>query len=382
MLNIPILMYHSVNDAPLENPLGRLSISLDEFDAQLKAIVSLGFEFVTISQLLDAARQGYANDRKWAVLTFDDGYLDNLLNAAPILESYGARATVFVSPAFICDGRVRSIADVPNGWGYLNWAELQALYRSGTFDVQSHTLTHDHVFVSDRVVDVYTADKFDRYYWLTHLLEPDTKKAWEGDVSPFATVVPDGYPIFEYDRALAGRRFFPSDQFVRACVAAYEGGGEAEVRRLAAAQIEKGRLESAEELGRRLEAELTRSKRIIEGRLRSEVSTVCFPGGTYNDVVLQHAERAGYVAFFRSSRDAPRDNRSALTALALPPNDARPIGLSRISFSRDYPRTYLRRQAAFWNARLKLRAYMQPGRRQVLFPMLRSIRNVFYQGSG
>lgn len=39
--------------------------------------------------------------RPMYALTFDDGYLDNLTNALPILETYGCAATIFITTGFI-----------------------------------------------------------------------------------------------------------------------------------------------------------------------------------------------------------------------------------------------------------------------------------------
>lgn len=376
MIDIPIIMYHSVNDQPSENPLGHLSVSSCEFEAQLRGLADSGFEFTTLAALQSMAELGRLEDRRWIVLTFDDGYLDNLLFAKPILEAFGASATVYVSPDFVDDGRVRSLTEVPNAWGYLNWAELRLLEDSGTFDVQSHTLTHDHVFLGDRVVDVYTSEKFGEYYWLTHLLAPETKPQWQGDVSRFATVVPDGYPIFQHGRALAGRRFLPAPDFVAECLTAFQRGGEEEVMNHATSP-DRGRLENAEDCRRRLHRELADSKLLIEGRLAKPVESVCFPGGVYDDYVLQEAARAGYRTFMRSSRAVANRNLTALADVCSNSSSSCLVGLSRIGFTRDYPRRYFRRSSAYWNARLKVHSFIRPARRHSVLRLARGVRNGF-----
>jgi peptidoglycan/xylan/chitin deacetylase (PgdA/CDA1 family) len=372
MQDIPIIMYHSVNDRPADNPMGHLSISPPEFEAHLHALTRLGFEFITMAGLLEMAGAGRLGDSRWVVLTFDDGYLDNLLHAKPILDAFGAKATVFVNPDFVADGQVRTLSDVPNGWGYLNWQELELLERSG-FDVQSHTWSHDRVFLGSRVTDVYTAEKFPRYYWLTHTLVPRTKPEWQGDVSRFASTVPDGYPIFEHGRALSGPRFLPDPDFVSDCIDAFQRGGDTKVLRLALNGRTNGRLEEMDEYHDRLERELANSKRVIESRLGKGLDTVCFPGGVYTEPALEAAARAGYAAYFRSSREPRVDNRESLTTFS--PRSRELVGLSRISFSSDYPRRYLRGPSAYLNASLKMYTFSHPGPARPLLRLARVLRD-------
>jgi hypothetical protein len=380
--DIPIIMYHSVNDHPSDNPLGHLSVSTCEFEAQLRAVVKGNFEFVTMTSLLDIARTGHLGEGRWAVLTFDDGYLDNLLYAKPILEALGAKATVYVCPEFVGSGRARTLADIPNGWGYLNWEELRLLEDSGLVDVQSHTLTHDQVFVGPRVLDVYTADKFFDYYWLIQALFPETKVEWHGDVTRFASLIPDGYPIFEHDRALAGRRFHPDEGFIADCLAAFEAGGHEEVLRLASVRPAPGRLETVEEYDDRCYSELVRSKRAIEDQLDKQVETVCFPGSGYTEEALHHAGRAGYTTFFRSSKEVQSNNRRNLEVLSSRSASHAPLGLCRLSFSRDYPRKRFRRSKAYWNARLKMQGFMRPGQGQPILSLARNVRDSWRRIAG
>jgi peptidoglycan/xylan/chitin deacetylase (PgdA/CDA1 family) len=74
------------------------------------------------------------------LVTFDDGYRDNLLAAAPVLAEFDIPATIFV-PSRIIDGDVSFhwYKDPPPA---LSWAEVGELIAGGLVDVQSHTLTH------------------------------------------------------------------------------------------------------------------------------------------------------------------------------------------------------------------------------------------------
>jgi peptidoglycan/xylan/chitin deacetylase (PgdA/CDA1 family) len=374
--NIPIVMYHSVNDPPDDNPLRHLSVTPVEFECHLRAVRAAGFQFVTMRGLWEMAQTGDLATTRAAVLTFDDGYLDNWLNAKPILEAFDANATVFVSPGFVAEGRARTRDDVPNGWGYLNWDELRLMESSGRFDVQSHTLTHDHGFLGSRLVDVYTADRFEDYYWLTWLLAPETKHQWQGDVRRFASVVPDGFPIFEHGRALSGRQFLPANDFVEQCLARFRQGGREAVLRTGSVKGSRGKLETPAEYEARIDREVTQSKEIIENRLGHTADFICFPGGAYSDEVLRHTAHAGYKTYFLSSRHAGFcDNRLALSD---PPGSSGPVGLvplKRISFTRDYPRWALPKSAAYWNARLKIHAFLEPSRVGPLLKAARGLRN-------
>jgi peptidoglycan/xylan/chitin deacetylase (PgdA/CDA1 family) len=96
---------------------------------------------VTLRDCLAAARGERQLPPRPVILTFDDGYLDNYVNAFPLLQRYGMPAVVFV---------VAHPALTSNAWDAAAgepWAPLMdrrqvlEMARAG-IEIGSHTLTH------------------------------------------------------------------------------------------------------------------------------------------------------------------------------------------------------------------------------------------------
>ncbi len=81
-------------EAPKEAPFKLLYVSPEKFERQLWTLRRLGLRGVSTSEGVSRLRN--ATSRGCVVLTFDDGYADTLMTAAPILKQYGARATCYV----------------------------------------------------------------------------------------------------------------------------------------------------------------------------------------------------------------------------------------------------------------------------------------------
>lgn len=97
-----ILMLHRVtDDPPKPYALNRhLAISPDFLDRVLAEMKALGFVFVTMDEAADRLT-ARARGERFAAITLDDGYRDNLTEALPVFEKYGAPFTVYVAPALI-----------------------------------------------------------------------------------------------------------------------------------------------------------------------------------------------------------------------------------------------------------------------------------------
>ena len=96
-----ILMYHCVA-APARDTWS-LCVSPDRFRDQLAALRDRRTP-VSATALVAALDEGRAAEDAVA-LTFDDGYVDNLVTAKPLLEAAGVPATVYLATGWIDSGR-------------------------------------------------------------------------------------------------------------------------------------------------------------------------------------------------------------------------------------------------------------------------------------
>jgi len=92
-----ILLYHRV--AELRPDVQLLCVSPLNFEAHLKEITQ-NYQPVSLHDLKEHIESG-TMPRNAVVVTFDDGYADNLWYAAPLLEKYGVPATIFITTGFV-----------------------------------------------------------------------------------------------------------------------------------------------------------------------------------------------------------------------------------------------------------------------------------------
>lgn len=96
-----VLMYHSVADAATAqyiDPPNHLDAA--KFEQQM-AFLSRHRNVISLDDLVAQLNAGKALPAGTVCITFDDGYLDNLTVAAPILAKYGLPATLYLPTAYI-----------------------------------------------------------------------------------------------------------------------------------------------------------------------------------------------------------------------------------------------------------------------------------------
>jgi peptidoglycan/xylan/chitin deacetylase (PgdA/CDA1 family) len=83
---VPILMYHHIAPPPAGAALPALWVSPGAFAGQVRALRRAGYRAVTLGRVWDAWHGGAPLRRRPVVLSFDDGYADQVAGALPPLR--------------------------------------------------------------------------------------------------------------------------------------------------------------------------------------------------------------------------------------------------------------------------------------------------------
>ena len=132
-----VLLYHRVTDSVRD----LLTTGIEQFERQM-ALLRRHFQVISLAEIfsLDAVPR---TDRPLVCVTFDDGYLDNYLNAAPILRRHEIPAAFFVSTGIVGTQR-RFPHDIRRGnppIPLMQWDHLRQLREDG-FLIGAHTVNH------------------------------------------------------------------------------------------------------------------------------------------------------------------------------------------------------------------------------------------------
>lgn len=137
---IPVLVYHQIDEAPLKGkPFRSLYVSPGAFSRQMKLLKLLGYAGLSMSGLqpyLRGERTG-----KVVGITFDDGYLNNLTHALPVLARHGFSSTCYT---------VSGLVGQTNRWDeHIGIAQTSLMdaaqmrqWVAGGQEIGSHTRTH------------------------------------------------------------------------------------------------------------------------------------------------------------------------------------------------------------------------------------------------
>ena len=136
---VPVLMYHAFAQG---GDRERLVVRRRDFSRQMRLLALLRFRVIGFEELLDLVRSGEPLPRRSAAITIDDGYLDNLEIAAPILRRHRFPVTIF-----LVSGRLGG----SNDWGdrgvvadrpLLSLDQITGLREEGSVRFGAHTRNH------------------------------------------------------------------------------------------------------------------------------------------------------------------------------------------------------------------------------------------------
>lgn len=130
---LPVIMYHSVCDkAPAD-----YIVSPSQLEDDLIWLKNHGYESVSAQQLINYTDNIGGLPNKPVLITFDDGFYNNLSLALPLLEKYDMCAVVSIVGRYTDDyAPADPHADT---YSYLTWEDISKLIASHRIDIGSHT---------------------------------------------------------------------------------------------------------------------------------------------------------------------------------------------------------------------------------------------------
>ena len=149
-------MYHHFKTEEVE-PGNGANMHIDEFEEHMKTLQQAGYTPIFLSELYDIMKQAQIEketgvvvpelqlDKKYVVITIDDGYRSNYELAYPLLQKYNMKACISVITSRIHTGYVYSSKEIEK----MSWENLNEMQNSGLVEIYSHT--YDHEPVGDRI---------------------------------------------------------------------------------------------------------------------------------------------------------------------------------------------------------------------------------------
>lgn len=140
-----VLMYHMISEhlPKKQSKFNRLRVKPKEFEKQLIWLKKNNFKSFTLSELVTLKEI----PQKAVVITFDDGYEDNFINAFPLLKKYDFKATIYIvlnrfNKDWATDKDLKSSSAELNSEKMLSNKQIEELIKSGLIEIGSHTLDH------------------------------------------------------------------------------------------------------------------------------------------------------------------------------------------------------------------------------------------------
>ena len=137
---IPVLMYHQFVKKAEDGGKIKLFVTEKQFEMQLKILKFLGYETITFNDLIEIGLENRF-DKKYIILTVDDGYKDNYKILYPMLKKYNMKAVIFLV-SNLKYNKWTMDSDNEKKFMLMSDEEVREMQESGYVEFGGHTLTH------------------------------------------------------------------------------------------------------------------------------------------------------------------------------------------------------------------------------------------------
>ena len=134
-VTLPIIMYHSLLKDLSRS--GKYVLPPELLRKDMEYLKDKGYQTVTMTQVIAYVSGQDVLPEKPIVISFDDGFYNNLTYLIPILEEFDARAVLSAVGEY-ADLTEKSNDKNPN-YAYLGWDDLEELNKNGHIEIQNHS---------------------------------------------------------------------------------------------------------------------------------------------------------------------------------------------------------------------------------------------------
>lgn len=134
-ISVPIIMYHSILKDSSRS--GKYVITPSLLEKDFIYIKNRGYSAITMTQLIDYVYNDAPLPENPIIITFDDGYYNNLEYVIPLLSKYDMKAVISIVGDYT---ESYSLTDEANpNYSYLRWKDISSLMNTGLVEFQNHT---------------------------------------------------------------------------------------------------------------------------------------------------------------------------------------------------------------------------------------------------
>lgn len=201
-IDLPVLMYHSINSK--ESKAGEYVITPAALREDLEWLTKNGYHTVVVRDLIDYVEQGVPLPEKPVMLTFDDGYYNNYLNAFPLLQEYRMKAVISIIIGET--DKYSELDENRENYSHLTWEQIGEMMDSGLVEFQSHSYSlHKNTGGERKGISKKSGESSEAYQ---QVIREDVEKGQLRFVEmtgyaptaftyPFGAVSEDSYPVLE-----------------------------------------------------------------------------------------------------------------------------------------------------------------------------------------
>ena len=141
---VPVLMYHQFVKKAEDGGKIKLFVTEKQFEIQLKILKFLGYETITFNDLMKIGLENRF-DKKYIIITVDDGYKDNYEILFPMLKKYNMKAVIFLV-SDLKYNKWTMESDNEKKFILMSDKEVEEMQKSGYIEFGGHTLSHISFF--------------------------------------------------------------------------------------------------------------------------------------------------------------------------------------------------------------------------------------------